>query len=51
MCIISNENGTASVVDKNNQIIDTFESCGCIYRDLGMCQGCPVCRFADEDEE
>ena len=48
MAYVTNNN-MINVVD-NGEVIESFESCGCVYRDLGMCQGCPVCRFDDENE-
>ena len=36
------------VVDDEYGIIEEFESCGCVYRDLGTCQGCPTCQFDNE---
>lgn len=46
------ENGTAYInnretvsVVSNGEVIETFESTGCIYNDLGCCQGCPVCKL------
>ncbi len=45
MLVIGNGTGTASVVDKEGTVVETFESSGCIYNDLGCCQGCPTCVF------
>ena len=41
-----------------DEVVEEYESCGYIYADLGMCQGCPECRihpdlgyyWPDEDE-
>lgn len=49
MYIIGNGSGTASVVDKDGEVIETYESSGCVYKDLGCCQGCPICRVNDEE--
>ena len=34
-----------SVRTDDGEEIERFESSGCIYNDLGCCQGCPVCRL------
>lgn len=44
------ENEKVTVVDDKYGVIEEFESCGCIYRDLGTCQGCPTCQFDNTDE-
>lgn len=41
------ETGNIIVFDDEYGIIEEFESSGCIYRDLGTCQGCPTCQFDD----
>ena len=28
-----------------DEVVEEYESCGCTYADLGMCQGCPECRI------
>lgn len=32
-------------VVSNGEVIETFESSGCIYNDLGCCQGCYICKL------
>ena len=47
-------NDKVIVTDNNGEIVESFETSGCIYCDLGMCQGCPSCIFdnnTDEEEE
>ena len=44
-------NDNITVVDNNGEIIESFETSGCIYCDLGMCQGCPSCIFDNDDDE
>lgn len=34
----------------DGELIDRSDSSGCIYNDLGCCQGCPTCRLDFEDE-
>lgn len=57
MYVIGNRSNNVSVVDKDGTVIETFASSGCVYNDLGCCQGCPTCMFEhaceydDEDDE
>ena len=46
-------NGNAwQVTNGNGEVIEEFESrTGCLYADLGMCQGCPECRIKNEEED
>ncbi|MGO5336761.1 hypothetical protein ACTQZS_08115 [Bilifractor sp. LCP19S3_H10] len=41
-CYHENDDNTVSVMS-GGEVIETFESSGCIYNDLGCCQGCPEC--------
>ena len=41
---------TASVLDRNGEVVEIFESSGCIYNDLGCCQGCPECSLHSSEE-
>lgn len=45
-CYIGNGTDTITVKDEDTgEIVEQFESSGCVYNDLGCCQGCPVCRL------
>ena len=45
---VGNGTDTITVKDANTgEIIEQFESSGCVYNDLGCCQGCPACRLED----
>ena len=46
---VGNGTDTITVKDENGEVIEQFESSGCIYNDLGCCQGCPTCRLETED--
>lgn len=38
-----------SVRAENGEEIERFESSGCLYNDLGCCQGCPTCHLGLDD--
>lgn len=37
--------GTTARVFSQGEIVEEFESSGCIYNDLGACQGCYTCKL------
>lgn len=50
MATIVGTNGEESwICDDDGNVIEVFESTGCRYNDIDMCQGCPVCRLHPEE--
>lgn len=37
-----------TIVETDGNEADRFESCGCVYEDLGACQGCYTCKLRGE---
>lgn len=42
--------GKVTTVFCGDEVVEEFESCGCLHNDIGMCQGCPECRIRPEAE-
>ena len=46
--IVDTDGKETWILDEDGNEADRFESCGCVYKDLGACGGCYVCKLRGE---
>lgn len=49
--IVDTDGKETWILDADGNEADRFESCGCVYEDLGACQGCYVCNLRGEPDD